>query len=157
MLKSLTGLTLLVSLFTTSVFAMSDQDLSRLMRSELSQNITQVKSPKLMFHWVDASDLTPRGQYNSQFKATDPRFVEYVNKQGRKIFNRRNPADGDIAGPGLYMAADPKVSRGYGAERSFGLVVGVLEPKAKILLTAEGGADVFGSGEGSQRPRLRVY
>ena len=36
------------------------------------------------------------------------------------------------------MAADPKVSRAYGAERSFGLVVGVLEPKAKILLTAEG-------------------
>lgn len=138
MLKLITGLTLLFSLFANSVEAMTDSELSQVMRRELSKNITTLTAPKLMFHWVDASDLTPRGQFNSQFKATDPRFTEYVDKQGRKIFNRRHQNDADIAGPGLYMAGDPKVSRAYGAERSFGLIVGVIEPKSKILLTTEG-------------------
>ncbi|MCE3011706.1 MAG: hypothetical protein LW878_01450 [Proteobacteria bacterium] len=81
MLKSLSVALLRVASFLSfEALALNDSELSLLMRRELSQNITTLKAPKLMFHWVDASDLTPRGQYNSQFKATDPRFVEYVNK-----------------------------------------------------------------------------
>jgi hypothetical protein len=113
--------------------AMTDSQLIQAMRAEIHKNTTTVKSPKLIFHWVDASDIMPQGQFNSSLPADDARFKAYVDKQGRKLYNARRAGDRDIAGPGLYMATDPIVSRQYGGERSFGLIVGLIDTKARLL------------------------
>lgn len=131
MFKTLIILTL--TAFISSAFAMSDAELARGMRAEMDKKLVTIKSPKLIFHWADASDLNPPRQYNTQYPSTAVHFKTYVEKQGKRIYNRRNRNDSDIAGPGLYMAAGPLISRSYGGEKSFGLIVGLLKPGARIV------------------------
>lgn len=113
--------------------AMTDDQLGLAMRNDIKKYMTTLKSQKIIFHWVDASDINPAGQYNTQYPSTAAHFKTYVEKQGRRIYNRRSAGDGDIEGPGLYMASDALISRAYGGEKSFGLIVGVLKPGARIL------------------------
>ena len=131
MLKTLSFLTL--TAFISSAYGMSDAELGKAMRAELDKTLVTVKAPKLIFHWVDASDINPPGQYNTAYPATATHFKTYVEKQGKRIYNRRNRGDSDIAGPGLYMAAGPLISRSYGGEKSFGLIVGLVKPGARIV------------------------
>ena len=112
---------------------MNDVQLAQSMRAELGKSLITVKSPKLIFHWVDASDIMPAGQFNASLPATGPSFAAYVNKQGSKIFRARNGKDYDVEGPGLYLASDPLSTRSYGGQKSFGLIVGLLRPGAKIV------------------------
>jgi hypothetical protein len=112
---------------------MSDAELTLALRRELEPHIITVNAPKLVFHWTNASDILPRGQFNQQFPVTAPSFAAFIDTQGRKIFNRRSERDPDIEGPGLYMASDPVVSREYGGQRSFGLIVGLLKPGARLI------------------------
>lgn len=123
----------LVQLSMPSAHAMTDSELSGAMRNDIKKYLTTVKSPKLIFHWVDSSDINPPGQYNTQYPSIAPHFRDYVAKQGRRVYNRRISGDNDIAGPGLYMAAGPIVSRSYGGQKSFGLIVGLIKPGSKIL------------------------
>lgn len=131
MLKSLAFVSF--SLLFSSAYAMTDAQLARAMRAEFEKNLVTVKSPKLIFHWVDASDVNPPGQYNTEYPSTSTHFQTYVEKQGKRIYNRRNRGDADIAGPGLYMAAGPIISRSYGGEKSFGLIVGLIRPGARLV------------------------
>lgn len=124
---------LLATFVLPKAFAMSDVDLAKAMRADINKYLVTVKSPRLIFHWVDSSDINPPGQYNTKYPANAPHYRAYVEKQGRKILNKRNPRDPDIAGPGLYMASDALVSRQYGGKKSFGLVVGLLKPGAKLF------------------------
>lgn len=127
-----------VGLFLTShAFAMSDSELVQKMRKEVQPLMVSVKAPKLVFHWADASDITPQGQFNSVYPANAPHFVSYVEKQGKKVYAKRHPRDRDMAGPGLYMAADPLASRSYGGEKSFGLVVGLVDTRAQLIYQNE--------------------
>lgn len=122
-----------VALTTNLSAAMSDSDLALKMRKEVSPHLITLKKPRLFFHWVDASDITPKGEYDSQFPINSAQFANYVDKQGSKILNKRSDRDNDIAGPGLYMASDPLVSRSYGGEKRYGLVVGLLKTNTKLL------------------------
>ncbi len=117
----------------SSAFAMTDAELQKAMRAEVEPHISIMKKPRLYFHWVDASDLTPKGQYDQVFPSNSPLLADYVTKEGRKVVNQRSESDRDIAGPGMYLAADPLVSRQYGGEKRFGLVVGKINTKARIL------------------------
>lgn len=123
----------LLSLLPQAHAAMTDAQLGTAMRNDINKYMTTLKSQKIIFHWVDASDINPAGQYNTQYPATAAHFKAYVEKQGRRIYNRRSAGDSDIEGPGLYMASDALISRAYGGEKSFGLIVGVLKPGARIL------------------------
>lgn len=124
----------LASLFLmTNAMALNDAEFVQKMKKEFLPLMASLKSPKLVFHWADASDITPQGQYNSTYPANAPHFANYVDKQGKKIFAKRDPRDRDIAGPGLYMATDPLASRDYGGQKSFGLIVGVISPRAQLI------------------------
>lgn len=123
----------------SQAFAMTDSELGQAMQKDIQKFMTTVKSPKLVFHWVDASDVSPKGQFNSKFPSTASHYKDYVEKQGKKIFNKRNPADRDIAGPGLYLASNPIASRSYGGEKSFGLIVGLIRPGARFVTGSYGG------------------
>ncbi len=129
----LTLFALILSLSTSAFAAMTDAQLAQSLRAELSKSLVTVKSPKLIFHWVDASDIMPMGQFNASLPATGPSFKAYVDKQGSKIFRARSGKDYDIEGPGLYLASDPLSTRGYGGQKSFGLIVGLIRPGAKIV------------------------
>lgn len=131
---SLKALGLLVFLTPVAQAQMSDAQMGQAMRTDIAKYMATITAPKMIFHWVDASDINPPGQYNTQYPATAPHYREYVQKQGRRIYNRRSVSDADIAGPGLYMAADPLVSRGYGGDRRFGLIVGVMRAGARVLV-----------------------
>ena len=120
-------------LSTQAVLAMNDSELAQAMNQDIAKYMSVVKAPKLLFHWVDASDINPKGEYNKRYEATAAHYTEYVTKQGRRIYNNRRSGDSDIEGPGLYMASDPLVSRSYGGQRSYGLIVGVLRVGAKVL------------------------
>lgn len=113
--------------------AMSDTQLTKSMRLDIEKYMTTIKSPRLLFHWVDASDINPKGEYNIGYEPTASHYETYVKKQGRRIYNNRRRGDSDIEGPGLYMASDPLVSRSYGGQRNYGLIVGVLRVGAKVL------------------------
>lgn len=117
----------------SSSFAMTDLELQKAMRAEIEPKLITLKKPKLFFHWVDASDLTPKGEFDKQFPANASQFSTYVEKQGKKIANQRSDRDHDIAGPGLYLASDPLVSRGYGGEKRYGLIVGQIKTGSRIL------------------------
>lgn len=133
MLKNIACLTIASMCLIPSAFAMTDSELGTAMRKDISKYMITLKSPKLIFHWVDASDVTPQGQYNNKFPSTSPQFKAYVEKQGKKVYNKRSSGDRDIEGPGMYMASDPFISRSYGGGKSFGLVVGLIKPGARIL------------------------
>mgnify|MGYP003642707077 CR=1 FL=1 len=120
-------------LVSTSSWAMTDSELAQSMNQDIAKYMSVIKAPKLLFHWVDASDVNPKGEYNKRYEATAAHYEQYVVKQGRRIYNNRRSGDSDIEGPGLYMASDPLVSRSYGGERSYGLIVGVLRVGAKVL------------------------
>jgi hypothetical protein len=131
--------TILVSLLITGLQisnakAMSDADLFQNMRKQTSKYIVNLKKPRMFFHWVDASDITPKGQYEEAFEATDSIFAKYVSKQGSKILNQRSDSDHDIAGPGLYLASDPLISRSYGGKNRYGLIVGITKANAKFFV-----------------------
>jgi hypothetical protein len=126
------------ALLTTSILpqafaAMTDAQLSLAMRNDIKKYIVTVKSPKIIFHWVDASDINPAGQYNTKFPSTAPHFKTYVQKQGARILTKRPAADPDLYGQGLYLASSPTESRSYGGQNSFGLIVGILSPGARLL------------------------
>lgn len=129
----LTFLAVVLSLSNAAFAAMTDAQLAQSMRAELGKSLVTVKAPKLIFHWVDASDIMPAGQFNASLPATGPSFKAYVDKQGSKIFRARSGKDYDIEGPGLYLASDPLSTRSYGGQKSFGLVVGLLRPGSKIV------------------------
>ena len=129
----LTSFALFLSFSTSAFAAMTDAQLAQSMRAELGKSLVTVKAPKLIFHWVDASDIMPAGQFNASLPAVGANFNAYVDKQGSKIFRARSGKDYDIEGPGLYLASDPLSTRGYGGQKSFGLIVGVLRPGAKIV------------------------
>ncbi len=118
---------------STSLFAMSDKQLGDEMRADISKYMSTIKKEKIIFHWVDASDINPKGEYNTAYEPTAAHYTSYVEKQGRRIYRRRRAGDSDIEGPGLYMASDALVSRAYGGQRNYGLIVGVLKPGAKVL------------------------
>lgn len=127
----------------SSAFAkMSDDQLASAMRKDIAQYLTTVKTERIIFHWTDASDITPRGEYNKTHPLTAPSFDQFVTVQGRKLYNQRRANDRDIAGPGLYMAVDPYISRGYGGEKSFGLIVGLIKPGSKIYLSNGWGSTI---------------
>lgn len=130
------SLSLALSVASPVFAAMSDAQLAQALRQDISKHFVTLKAPKLVFHWVDASDINPAGQYNSAFPANAAHYKTYVDKQGSKIFRARNSRDSDVEGPGLYMATDPFVSRSYGGQRTFGLIVGVMKPGARILANA---------------------
>lgn len=129
----LTSLAVLLTISTSAIAAMTDAQLAQSMRAELGKSLVTVKSPKLIFHWVDASDIMPPGQFNASLPAVGSNFTAYVDKQGSKIFRSRSGEDYDVEGPGLYLASDPLSTRGYGGQKSFGLIVGLLRPGAKII------------------------
>lgn len=113
--------------------ALSDAQLTLAMRNDIKKYIITVKSPKIIFHWVDASDINPAGQYNTKYPSTAPHFKTYVQKQGARILTKRPAADPDLYGQGLYLASSPTESRSYGGQNSFGLIVGVLRSGARLL------------------------
>ena len=131
MFKSLMVFSTIV--FASQSFAMTDSELATSMREDIKKYYSVMKAPKLFFHWVDASDVTPKGQYNTEFPTNSIQFKEYIDKQGQKIFNRRSEKDPDIAGPGLYMASEPTISRSYGAKKTFGLIVGLVKSGTKVF------------------------
>lgn len=118
---------------STSSFAMTDAELKQAMRADMEKYMTTIKAPKMLFHWVDASDINPPRQYNTGYEPTAQHYKTYVEKQGRRIYNNRRSGDSDIEGPGLYMASDVLVSRSYGGQRNYGLIVGVLKVGAKVV------------------------
>jgi hypothetical protein len=119
---------------TTPVFAaMSEAQLAQAMRQDIQKYMFTLKTPRLIFHWADASDIVPQGQFKNSFPATYPSFKDYVDKQGSKVFRARSTSDADIEGPGLYLAGSPTSTRHYGGQKSFGLIVGLIKPGAKIL------------------------
>jgi hypothetical protein len=132
MKKSLIFISALV-LSLTSAYAMTDADLQKAMRAEVAPHLFTIKKPRLFFHWVDASDLTPKGQYDLQLAPNSNQFVDYVTKESNKIVNKRSERDQDLAGPGMYLASDPLISRSYGGEKRYGLIVGKINTKARIL------------------------
>lgn len=112
---------------------MSDAELSQELRKDIDQYIITLKSPKLAFHWVDASDVNPPKQFDVQYPATAAHYKTYVDKAGSAIYNKLSPKAYDIAGPGLYMSSHPSYSRSYGGKKRFGLIVGLVKPGAKIF------------------------
>lgn len=135
MKTKLFSLALLSLSLAAPAWSMTDKELGDALRNDIKKYLVTLKAPKLIFHWVDASDVTPAGQYNSKFATNAPNFRAYVEKQGKKIFNKRSDRDSDIAGPGLYMASDSLVSRDYGGQKSFGLIVGQINPGAKLVMS----------------------
>ena len=131
-LKNLTLFSTL-SFLSFSAFSMTDKELGNEMRKDISKYMSTIKKEKIIFHWVDASDINPKGEYNTAYEPTAAHYTTYVEKQGKRIYRRRRSGDSDIEGPGLYMASDALVSRAYGGQRSYGLIVGVLKPGAKVL------------------------
>ncbi len=129
----LLSLSLSLSLATPAFAAMSDAQLAQGMRADIAKYIITLKTPRLIFHWADASDITPQGQYNQSVPANGPSFKAYVDKQGAKVFRARDTRDYDIEGPGLYLATNPMSTRHYGGQKSFGLIVGLVRPGSKIL------------------------
>ncbi len=127
------SLSLALSLATPAFAAMTDAQLGQAMKADIAKYIITLKTPRLIFHWADASDIVPQGQYNASVPATGPSFKAYVDKQGSKVFRARDPRDYDIEGPGLYMATNPMSTRSYGGNKSFGLIVAQVRPGAKIL------------------------
>lgn len=136
------ALSLFALTMTAQAFSMSDSELGVALQKDVQKFMITLKSPKLVFHWVDASDVNPSGQYNTKFPSTASHYKSYVEKQGKKIFNKRNPADRDIAGPGLYLASNPISSRSYGGDKSFGLIVGFIKPGAKLVAGSYGGLNI---------------
>jgi hypothetical protein len=132
--KALKTLGLFALLAPAAQAAMTDAQLAQAMRADVAKYIATIDAPKILFHWVDASDINPPRQYDTQYAATAPHYRDYVQKQGRRIYNRRSQGDGDIEGPGLYMATDPFVSRAYGGSRRYGLIVGVLKKGARVFV-----------------------
>lgn len=132
MKKSLALMSALL-LTLTKAYAMTDAELQSAMRAEVAPHLFTIKKPRLFFHWVDASDLTPKGQYDLQLASNSNQFAEYVAKESKKIVNQRSERDQDMAGPGMYLANDPLISRGYGGAKRYGLVVGKINTKARIL------------------------
>jgi hypothetical protein len=127
-------LSLAVALSSYSALAaMPDAQLAQAMRTDINKYMLTLKTPRLIFHWADASDITPQGQYNRSIPATGPSFKAYVDKQGSKVYRPRDIRDADIEGPGLYLASSPMSTRSYGGQKSFGLIVGLVKPGAKIL------------------------
>ena len=131
-LKNL-SLALALSLTTPAFAAMTDAQFSQAMRQDIQKYMITLKTPRLIFHWADASDIVPQGQYKNSFPATFGSFKDYVDKQGSKIFRARSTSDADIEGPGLYLAGSPTSTRHYGGQKSFGLIVGLIKPGAKIF------------------------
>jgi hypothetical protein len=129
----------------SSAFAMTDSELATALRADAAKYLITIKVPRLAFHWVDASDITPPGQYKNRFPMVSSQYRDYVAKQGHKIFNKRDPRDSDVAGPGLYLASDPKITRGYGANKTFGLIVGVLKPGARIYVSTYSAVNMISS------------
>ncbi len=127
------SLSLALTMGSPAFAAMSDAQLAQGMRADLAKYLITLKTPRLIFHWADASDITPQGQYNKSIPATGPSFKAYVDKQGAKVYRSRDPRDYDIEGPGLYLATNPLSTRNYGGQKSFGLIVGLVRPGAKIL------------------------
>ncbi len=127
------SLSLALTLATPAFAAMSDAQLAQGMRADIAKYIITLKTPRLIFHWADASDIVPAGQFNASVPASGPSFRAYVDKQGSKIFRARDPRDYDIEGPGLYLATNPMSTRSYGGQKSFGLIVALVRPGAKIL------------------------
>ncbi|MES2527432.1 MAG: hypothetical protein V4598_10105 [Bdellovibrionota bacterium] len=121
------------SLTTSAFAAMTDAQLAQGMRTDINKYTFTMKTARLVFHWADASDITPQGQFKNSLPAIGPSFPAYVNKQGGKIFRARDVRDGDIEGPGLYLAGSPTSTRSYGGQKSFGLIVGLIRPGSKIL------------------------
>lgn len=120
--------------------AMSDAQLSQAIRQDMQKYMFTLKTPRLIFHWADASDIVPQGQFKNSFPATFPSFKEYVDRQGSKVFRPRSTSDADIEGPGLYLAGSPTSTRHYGGQKSFGLIIGLIKPGAKILNGDSSGA-----------------
>ena len=110
----------LSSLFCLPAFSMTDAELAHELRKDIDQYIITLKSPKLAFHWVDASDVNPPKQYDVQYPATAPLYRAYVDKAGSAIYNKLSDKAYDIAGPGLYMSSHPSYSRSYGGKKRFG-------------------------------------
>lgn len=113
--------------------AMNDAQLQQAMRQDIQKYMLTLKTPRLLFHWADASDIVPQGQFKNSFPATFGSFKEYVDKQGSKVFRARSTSDADIEGPGLYLAGSPTSTRHYGGQKSFGLIVALIKPGARIL------------------------
>jgi hypothetical protein len=124
---------------------MSDAELTHELRKDIDQYIISLKSPKLAFHWVDASDVNPPKQYNVPYPATAPHFKSYVDKAGSAIYNKLSEKAYDIAGPGLYMSSHPSYSRSYGGKKTFGLIVGLVKPGAKIFVNFGYGGEKINS------------
>lgn len=129
----LLSLSLALTFAVPAFAAMTDAQLGQAMRQDFGKKLITVKTPRLIFHWVDASDITPPGQYNNAHPGNAPSFRSYVEKQGSKVFRARNTRDYDIEGPGLYFATDPSSTRHYGGQKSFGLIVGLVRPGARII------------------------
>lgn len=121
--------------------AMTDEELISLVRQDAEKYIVTFKTPKMFFHWTDASDITPTGKFNKEFATLDSVFPKYFNKVSRKIFRLRNPKDSDLYGPGLYLASDPFISRKYGGINAYGLIVGIINPDARVIVLND---SVFG-------------
>lgn len=126
-------LSLALSTVVPAFAAMTDAQLSQAMRADINKYTFTLKTPRMIFHWADASDITPQGQFNKPHPGNFSSFKAYVDKQGSKIFRARDPRDYDIEGPGLYLAGSPTSTRAYGGQKSFGLIVGLIKPGAKIL------------------------
>ena len=83
--------------FATPAFAaMSDAQLAQAMRADIAKYMITLKTPRLIFHWADSSDITPQGQYNQSHPGNSPSFKAYVDKQGSKIFRARSNGDIDL-------------------------------------------------------------
>lgn len=131
-LKPFFALLTLVSVSGASA-AMTDKALGDALRKDMEKYLYTTKTPRLLFHWADASDITPKGKFQSSFPGNYPMFRDYVFKQGSKVYRQRRAGDNDIEGPGLYLSSDPIDTRHYGGEKNFGLIIGVIKPGAKIL------------------------
>ena len=123
------GVTLLS---TYNAWALSDADLQAKMRKDVEPYIVTLKQPKIYFHWVDASDVAPKGQLDAVLDSKAQKFIDYSATQSKKVYNQRSEKDADIAGPGFYLAQDPFYTRRYGGQKRFGLIVATIKPGTRL-------------------------
>ncbi len=119
-----------------NAWAISDSDLQAKMRKDVEPYIVTLKQPKLFFHWVDASDVAPKGQLDTVLDSREQKFIDYSTTQAKKVFNQRSYNDTDVAGPGFYLAQDPVYSRRYGGQKRFGLIVAKVKPGMRLQLAS---------------------
>jgi hypothetical protein len=138
-MKSLNLLVAGMTLMTAfNSWAISDADLQAKMRKDVEPYIVTLKKPKLFFHWVDASDVAPKGQIDAVLESRAQKFIDYSETQSKKVFNQRSEKDRDIAGPGFYLAQDPFYTRRYGGQKRFGLIVATIMTGTRLHAASYG-------------------